>query len=157
MDERAPSGWEVSDSNRQHGGWHDSAARAIALIALIVAVGLWIPASFASACDACGQFAGVQAAARAAVAFSPMWLLLFASLTLLFRPVLIAFAAASALMTLVTITLGTGLRTIFEPLGLSSATGFAMYSIPYAVATFAALWDLGLRPHRPGSGDIPRH
>jgi FtsH-binding integral membrane protein len=136
------TGWLVPDTNGERTGRRQRRASHIALVALVMALGLWIPATFASACDACGEFSGVQAIARMVVAFSPMWLLLVAVLTFRFRSALVILAVASTVMALVTFALGTEIRLGFEPLGLSSARGFVVYSIPYAVTAIAAFWGL---------------
>jgi len=76
------------------------------------------------------------------VAFSPMWLFLISLLAFRFRSALIILAVASTVMVIVTLALGTELRLAFEPVGLSSARGFVIYSIPYAVTAIAAFWGL---------------
>jgi len=136
------TGWQVPVANGDGTGKRQRRASQIALVALVIALGLWIPASFASACDACGEFSRAQAIARMVVAFSPMWLLLIAALAFRFRPALVVLAVASTVMALVTFALGTELRLAFEPLGLSSARGFVVYSIPYAVTAIASFWGL---------------
>ena len=136
------TGWQLPAANEDRSRSRQVRACQIALVALVAALAMWIPASFASACDACGEFRGVQVVARAVVAFSPMWLLLIAGLAFRFRPALVVLAVASTVMTLVTLALGTDLRRAFESLGLSSATGFVIYSIPYAVTAIACIWGL---------------
>ena len=126
-------------------GWRHGRASQIALLSLVTALVLWIPATFASACDACGEFSGPQAIARMIVAFSPMWLLLIAALAFRFRSALVILAVASTVMTVVTLALGTELRLALKRLGLSSARGFVVYSIPYGVTAIAAFWGLRKR------------
>src|SRR4051812_47726409 len=70
------TGWQVPAANEDGRRSPQVRASQIALVALVGALATWIPATFASACDACGEFRGVQVVARAIVAFSPMWLLL---------------------------------------------------------------------------------
>ena len=145
MGEPVGTGWQVPVATGTIAGWRQGRASAVALVALFIALALWIPATFASACDACGEFSGAQVIARMFVEFSPMWLLLVALLAFRFRSALVVFAIASIVMAVVTLVLGTDLRLAFEPLGLSSVMGFVAYSIPYAVAAMAACWDLRRR------------
>ena len=119
-----------------------TAPRAVIVIALLIALALWVPATFASSCDACGEFSDGQAIARMVVAFSPMWLLLLAALAFRFRAALVILAGALVVMATLTLMLGTDLRAAFTPLGLSSAVGFVLYTIPFAVAAVAAGWVL---------------
>jgi hypothetical protein len=121
--------------------WARGATQGIA--ALLVALAMWIPASFASACDTCGEFQGVQALTRAAVAFAPMWLLFLAVVAVRVRSFLVLLLLASAAMVVVTTILGTDLRKILEPLGLASASGFVLYSVPFLITAIAAA--VGLR------------
>jgi hypothetical protein len=48
----------------------------------------------------------------------------------------------ASVMAIVTLGLATSFRTAYEPLGLSSAPGFAVYSIPFAIAALAAWFDI---------------
>jgi hypothetical protein len=128
-------------SGERNWAWTRGATQGIA--ALVIAAALWIPASFASACNACGEFQGIQALSRGAVAFSPMWLLFLAVVALRVRSFLVLLLLASAAMAAVTAILGTDLRKILEPLGLASATGFVLYSVPFLITAIAAA--LGLR------------
>lgn len=101
-----------------------------------------IPAAFASVCNACGEFAGVQAVARMVVAYSPAWLLLIAMFSLRFRVAVLVLAVASTAMAAVALVLATEWRTALEPLGLATAAGFGFFTVPYAVVAVAAAADL---------------
>jgi hypothetical protein len=131
----------VTISGERKWAWTRGATLGIA--ALIMAVALWIPASFASSCNACGEFQGIQAFSRGAVAFSPMWLLFLAVVALRVRSFLVLLLLTSAAMAVVTAVLGTDLRRILEPLGLASAPGFVIYSVPFLITAIAA--GIGLR------------
>jgi glucan phosphoethanolaminetransferase (alkaline phosphatase superfamily) len=115
----------------------------LAIGALVAAIALWIPATFASACAACGSFDGIAAVARGTVAFAPFWLMLLTALARRLRPALVLLLIASAGMAILTAFLGTTLRSALEPVGLGSAPGFVAYSIPFAITAVAAalgLW-----------------
>jgi hypothetical protein len=111
----------------------------------VIAFLFWPVASLLSGCSDpgyCDDFTGPQVVARMIVAFSPMWLLVLAALAFRFRSALVVFAIASLAMAVVTFALYTDLRLALRPLGLSSATGFILYSIPCAVSGIAAYFDL---------------
>lgn len=122
------------------GGWRSSGTRSVALRALLVALLCWIPASFLSARG--GEFQAAQVIARLLVAFSPIWLLMIWLLVTRYRSAVAGLAVASTGMALLTLVLATDLRVALEPLGLASATGFALYAIPYAFTALAAWSEL---------------
>ncbi len=114
----------------------------VATLSVLAALVLWIPASFMSACSTepeCGPFEGIQAASRAFVAFSPIWLLILVTLSWRSRLALAVFVVAALTMAALTLVLRTDLRDALKGLGLSSATGFILYTVPYAVAGIAGL------------------
>jgi hypothetical protein len=139
-------------------GWSVRIASHVAVVALVIAALLWLPASFLSSCEDCDDFTGAQVVARMVVAFSPAWLLILAWLAFRSRAALVTFAIASSAMALVAVVLGTDLREGLATLGLSRAPGFALYGVPYAVAAVAAWWDLIRGVGRtPPSGDVDEH
>jgi hypothetical protein len=123
-------------------GWRYKAHRNTAVVALLLAAFLWMPALVLSACSDCGEFTGVQAFARMVVAYSPAWLLLIAVFSWRFRVAVLALAVASTAMAAVALLLATEWRSALEPLGLSTASGFGLFTVPYAVVGVAAMADL---------------
>lgn len=59
-----------------------------------------------------------------------------------FRTAVVLLAFAATTMAVLTVGLATSLASYYDSLGLSSAPGFAVYSIPFAVAGIAAWIDI---------------
>jgi hypothetical protein len=117
----------------------------VATVALGVALLLLIPAAISTGCaDAgyCDDYSALQIAFRAGLEFAPVWMLCLAALAFFRRRALVIFAVLAVVLAVMSVLVYTDLRLMLRPIGLSNASGFIFYALPFAVAAGGAFVDI---------------